>query len=347
MNREDKHTFLSIIIPVYNGLTHDLPICLESIWLQPLDPSQYEVICVDDCSTDDTRRWLDEEAAKHSNMRVIKHSVNKRQGGGRNTGVKVAKGKYLLFIDQDDYYHQGVLLKIYKHLSVNDLDVLVTDSTLEYKGQVNNLLQLNYRNHTIIDGETFVVVNGNPIAPWRFVTKRDFFMQNELYFEENTRIEDVDWGVKITYYAKQIQYLPILSVHYLKASTSTTDCLYKDKETIKDYIQAGVRTLDVANSLYRHSKARHKVVCLSAAYFDYGLKYMFGLNSSMRYKFMLLSFIPEIAENSQLVSFAKKHPNIICAMSMISVPFFRAFRKYRQLKKAKELCVKYRQEACV
>ena len=93
-------------------------------------------------------------------MRVIKHAVNKRQGGGRNTGVKVAKGKYLLFIDQDDYYHQGVLLKIYKHLSVNDLDVLVTDSTLEYKGQVNNLLQLNYRNHTIIDGETFVVVNG-------------------------------------------------------------------------------------------------------------------------------------------------------------------------------------------
>ena len=66
MNREDKHTFLSIIIPVYNGLTHDLPICLESIWLQPLDPSQYEVICVDDCSTNDTRRWLDEEAAKHS-----------------------------------------------------------------------------------------------------------------------------------------------------------------------------------------------------------------------------------------------------------------------------------------
>ena len=51
--------FFSIIIPVYNGLAHDLPICLESIWHQPLDPSIYEVICVDDCSTDDTRRWMD------------------------------------------------------------------------------------------------------------------------------------------------------------------------------------------------------------------------------------------------------------------------------------------------
>ena len=116
-----SNPFFSIIIPVYNGLTHDLPICLESIWLQPLDPSQYEVICVDDGSTDDTRRWLDEEAAKHSNMRVIKHSVNKRQGGGRNTGVKVAKGKYLLFID-----HQAKYLNILCHLSLDTLPFMLT-----------------------------------------------------------------------------------------------------------------------------------------------------------------------------------------------------------------------------
>ena len=83
--------FFSIIIPVYNGLSHDLPICLESIWNQPLSASLYEVICVDDCSTDDTREWLDEEATKHNNLRIIKHTVNKRQGGGRNTGIKAAQ----------------------------------------------------------------------------------------------------------------------------------------------------------------------------------------------------------------------------------------------------------------
>lgn len=96
--------FFSIIIPVYNGLSHDLPICLESIWKQPLSPSLYEVICVDDCSTDDTCEWLDEEATKHSNLRIIKHTVNKRQGGGRNTGMKAAHGRYIIFIDQDDYF---------------------------------------------------------------------------------------------------------------------------------------------------------------------------------------------------------------------------------------------------
>ena len=113
--------FFSIIIPVYNGLSHDLSICLESIWQQPLSPSLYEVICVDDCSTDDTREWLDEEATKHSNLRIIKHTVNKRQGGGRNTGVKVAKGKYLLFID-----HQAKYLNILCHLSLDTLPFMLT-----------------------------------------------------------------------------------------------------------------------------------------------------------------------------------------------------------------------------
>ena len=113
--------FLSIIIPVYNGLSHDLSICLESIWQQPLSPSLYEVICVDDCSTDDTHEWLDEEATKHSNLRINKHTVNKRQGGGRNTGVKVAKGKYLLFID-----HQAKYLNILCHLSLDTLPFMLT-----------------------------------------------------------------------------------------------------------------------------------------------------------------------------------------------------------------------------
>lgn len=74
--------FFSIVIPVYNGLTHDLPICLNSIWQQPLDSSQYEVICVDDCSTDNTRAWLAEQQKLHSNLQVIHNERNIRQGGG-------------------------------------------------------------------------------------------------------------------------------------------------------------------------------------------------------------------------------------------------------------------------
>lgn len=73
--------FFSIIIPVYNGLSHDLSICLDSIWTQPIDASLYEVICVDDCSIDGTCYWLNEQTKLHSNLVVIRNSVNIRQGG--------------------------------------------------------------------------------------------------------------------------------------------------------------------------------------------------------------------------------------------------------------------------
>lgn len=83
----------SIVIPVYNGLQHGLPDCLDSIWLQNVDKDLYEVICVDDCSTDNTREWLRKQQELHSNLHVVLHDVNKRQGGARNTGMRNALGE--------------------------------------------------------------------------------------------------------------------------------------------------------------------------------------------------------------------------------------------------------------
>ena len=88
--------FLSIVIPVYNGLSNDLSKCLDSIWGQSLPKELYEVICIDDCSTDDTRSWLKEQQKKHSNLVVIENEKNIRQGGSRNKGVRAAKGKYIV-----------------------------------------------------------------------------------------------------------------------------------------------------------------------------------------------------------------------------------------------------------
>lgn len=74
--------FFSIVIPVYNGVNTGLPQCLDSIWGQPLAQDLYEVIAVDDCSTDNTRQWLHDQARQHPNLRVIENEVNIRQGGG-------------------------------------------------------------------------------------------------------------------------------------------------------------------------------------------------------------------------------------------------------------------------
>lgn len=74
------HPLLSIIIPVYNG-ERFITKCIDSIYGQGLVPDEFEVVCVDDCSTDNMPRMLHELAALHPNLTVLRHNVNKRQGG--------------------------------------------------------------------------------------------------------------------------------------------------------------------------------------------------------------------------------------------------------------------------
>mgnify|MGYP000010339595 FL=1 len=240
--------FFSIIIPVYNGLSHDLSICLESIWQQPLSPSLYEVICVDDCSTDDTHMWLDEEATKHSNLRIIKHTVNKRQGGGRNTGMKAAHGRYIIFIDQDDYFHAGSIAKVYDHLQSVELEILIVDCTYERPGKVNKTLQHNFPHHEVLTGDEQILRNSIPWAPWKFIFLRSLVVDNGLFFDEKERIEDIDWVHRLVHKAQRTQYQPILFIHYLKNDASTTMTSYKSVETMYSTLRCGMRLYKLTTS---------------------------------------------------------------------------------------------------
>ena len=329
--------FFSIIIPVYNGLTHDLPVCLNSIWEQSLDKQLYEVICVDDCSTDGTRLWLKEQQDKHSNLRIIENEKNIRQGGARNKGVLAATGKYILFIDQDDYYHKGGIDDAYEHLKKNDLDILVTDSAYQFKGYEHNNLQLNLKFKEITNSEGYVKKNGWTIAPWRLCFNRDFYTRTGVKFEENCRIEDVDWGVKLLFYARKIQYQPILLVHYIKAESGTTDNMYRDKEILIANTMAGNRTLRLGYSLYRNSAIKNNVVDLADTYYNYTCKYLFGMHCSLKVKKEIINLI-EIKESKySLVVFATKYPTLYALFTNCMVPFFRIARTIHRKRAAKRL----------
>ena len=99
---------LSIVIPIFNGAKH-ITNCLNSIWAQELCADDYEVICVDDCSTDNTVEVLNNINKEHQNLKVVKNKTNRRAGGSRNHGVLEARGKYIYFIDADDYFHEKAL----------------------------------------------------------------------------------------------------------------------------------------------------------------------------------------------------------------------------------------------
>ena len=106
---DGKKTF-SIVVPVYNVEDY-LAQCLDSLLAQTyLD---FEVIVVDDASTDSSRSIVRAYAQRGSHIRLVSHTVNKGLGGARNTGLEAATGEYLLFLDSDDYLHPETLEKLW------------------------------------------------------------------------------------------------------------------------------------------------------------------------------------------------------------------------------------------
>ena len=99
----EKEMKLSIIVPVYNMASdHKLEYCLDSLVNQTVE--DYEIIAVDDCSTDNSMEILKEyERRFPEKFRAVHSEVNRHQGGAKNIGLRMAKGEWIGFIDSDDW----------------------------------------------------------------------------------------------------------------------------------------------------------------------------------------------------------------------------------------------------
>ena len=115
-------TKVSVIMPVYNVEKY-LPQCIESVLAQSLN--DIEIICVNDGSTDDSLKVLQEFKARDNRI-VIIDKANEGSGIARNTALAIAKGEYVYFVDSDDWLdNAGVLEKLYNKASTDDLDILI------------------------------------------------------------------------------------------------------------------------------------------------------------------------------------------------------------------------------
>lgn len=115
--------FLSIVIPVYNAEKY-LQECLDSCLNQDFPSEQYEIICVNDGSTDSSLEILLNYEKKYNNVVVVNQS-NKGVSTARNIGIETAKGEYIWFIDADDYIPDGFLKELYEKYYCKDYDMVL------------------------------------------------------------------------------------------------------------------------------------------------------------------------------------------------------------------------------
>ncbi|MFI6405025.1 glycosyltransferase family 2 protein [Streptomyces sp. NPDC050548] len=115
---------VSVIVPVYNTGKY-VDECAPSLLGQSLPADEYEVIYVDDGSTDDTLSRLEKIAAEHPNVQVHTQPNSGWPGAPRNLGMRHARGEYVQFVDHDDTLGPEALERLYEHAKRNDADVVL------------------------------------------------------------------------------------------------------------------------------------------------------------------------------------------------------------------------------
>ena len=317
--------FFSIIIPVYNGEQY-IKNCLDSIYRQGLGDDDFEVICVNDCSTDNTAQVISEYGKFHQNLRLINHETNRRQGGARNTAVKVAKGKYSLYLDQDDVFESGALKKVFSEIqSTEGVDILMCDEVLVEDGKRRTYFYLNNSREEMA-GRSFFKKNEIPWAPWLFVYRRDFLIINHLSFAEKVRFEDTDYVINNVRLALRIKYVPILLYKHT-VSRYQTSRIESDKNKITDLFKMcnRIKCLAIEEAGIDAETAQiiagHHLFMYRANI----LRYWWRLSYKDR-KELLVTYKPMLPCKDKLVSFIGRYPRLFLMASTVVKPLLPGLR---------------------
>ena len=210
---------LSIIIPVYNVEKY-IERCINSALNQDLSKDEYEIIVVDDESPDNSAVIIKEIQKKYDNIKLFSQK-NKGLGGARNTGLKNAKGKYILFLDADDYLKENTLRKIYEISTKNDLDILefgAVGITKNNKIVYTKILKTEH----VLSGYSYLDKFFYMNSACNKLYKLDFLRINKLQFIEKIYIEDFEFNTKVFYYAKRVLATDYIVSYFFQSHNSIT-----------------------------------------------------------------------------------------------------------------------------
>lgn len=175
---------VSFIIPVYN-VEQYLSTCLDSIMSQGLDTDDFEIILVEDRSTDGSLQICRDYCSKYNNITLIENENNLGLGLTRNRGMKIAKGDYIHFIDSDDYlYPDSLRILLSLNVITKSPDIICFDSS-------DNRVCTKLHNQIIYEGAyNNSCFFSNNLCVWRYWFKRTFLIDNNIYSQNKKTGQD-------------------------------------------------------------------------------------------------------------------------------------------------------------
>lgn len=196
-----REPIFSIIIPAYNA-ERFIERCIDSVCAEKRE-EQYEVIVVDDGSTDATRNILDRKASGKKNMQVI-YSENKGVSHARNEALRRAEGKFILFLDADDYFLDGWYKIILDGIQKN-CDLVVFDFVKKYENGKEAKVTY-YLTSGDVNAFEYLFLTSNQMNPcWSRIYLKKIIEENNIHFDETVSIgEDFLFTLEYFKYCKNI-----------------------------------------------------------------------------------------------------------------------------------------------
>lgn len=245
---------VSIIVPTYNVEKY-IEECMESLLAQTYENS--EIIVLDDASTDNTVKLLEKYTHK---INLIKNKENKGQGRRRNQGIKHAKGKYIYFMDADDWLEKEAITALVTQAEKTNAELVRFNGIAFYEDEQAQIKEGHYNfsetltHEEVYTGEDALSKNRKTFtpSPCLYLTKKDLIAKNNLIFIEGALHEDEFFTTLLFASTKKMTYLNIDYYHrrYRTASTMTDEAEEHKLKSFNSYIK-------VFSELEKEYKSEH------------------------------------------------------------------------------------------
>lgn len=217
---------ISVIIPVYNSEKY-IEKCLDSILNQTIE--NIEIIVVNDKSTDNSKAIIMKYCDEYKNIIFIDKETNEGVSAARNDALKVATGKYISFIDADDWIESDMLEKLYIEAETNNLDIAICNHFVENEdGNNQEIRKINLSSDTIFNGmemtkEVMTAKNNLQGFVWNKIFKLELIKSNKIEFNsELNYLEDLIFNIKILLNSEGVKIINKPLYHYIQRQGSIT-----------------------------------------------------------------------------------------------------------------------------
>lgn len=326
---EPSPVFFSIIIPTYNGADR-IKECLKSIQKQDFPRDKFEVIIVDDASPnkiEDSIKQINNTFDIPINLRVIRCEHNRRRGGALNYGFSEARGKYLLNIDDDDYFEQDAFKIIYENLIRDEVDVLMFTSVKVIDGKKEDYVPFLDNSQRVMTGEEFITTQKVSWETWRYVINTKFFRYHDFRLAENVLFEDADFSLNLIASSSKIKFIPNVLIFYTIRRGQLTK-IGSDFKKIDQLFQSADRVKGLYPKFFNSSQSAIK----HQAIFKYKIllrNYVWRLSPSEMRK-IIETHQPDMNLESALYNTFYKYPSLYIAFSYFLKPLYFFYSKFKK-----------------